>query len=591
MNAKLSSTALLIILLSASLSGLVPLPAVEAQAIPDPRFGVVESYEAPQAASALGVGWTRVTFPWNQIQPDGPDQWNPVPISDAVLNSELARGRQIVGLLVTTPGWATDHDVGPGVPRGLDLPIDHPDNLWAQYVRTIVGRYAGRIDHWTIWNEPDIPGGPHMTWGGSVERFVRLLQVAYTVTKQTNPGAVVHLAGFTHYHDEHWFGRFLDALTAEPHAASNDYYFDVATLHIYFQTELVHDITAHYTNMMRGHGIHKPVWIAETNAAPSRDPAWPVPNAQFDVSLDQQAAYIVQALSLSIVAGAQRVAVYKMADTESDRAANPEPFGLVRLDGSRRPAFTAYRTAATYLAGFRSGTWDRRDDISIVTINRGDQTTTVVWERRGAPQTAMIPARTARALLVDIRGGARTVYADRGYYYIDLPPAICMRGCQIGGLPYMLVEQAPAGSDTAPVPASPTPSPTEPPTEVADPASPTARPTEPPSSPTATASPTDPAPTPSPTATSHATSTATSTVTATPTPTASSTATAAPPSSPTPDPSPTPTPLQASPSAGGRPWILIGALVVGLGGAAVALAHARGRAQDGDAPVQTKPRQ
>jgi hypothetical protein len=354
-------------------------PVAHAAGIPDYRFGVVEAYAAPAAATALGAGWERVTFRWIDIQPNGQEEWNVVPISDAQLAAELAAGRQVVGLLLNTPDWATDWDRGPGVPRGLYLPLDDPANTWAVFVRTIVTRYAGRIDHWTIWNEPDIPGTQHMSWGGSIKDFVQLLRVAYLVAKQANPNAVIHMAAVTHWWNPDWFGQFLEELVADPNAAANNYYFDVATLHIYFQPETVYDITVHYYQLMANRGIHKPIWIAETNAAPSLDPAWPVPNPRFTISLEEQAIYMVQAFSLGIAAGAQRIAVYKLIDTESDRAANPEPFGLVRMDGSRRPAFSAYQTAATYLAGFRGGTWERRDEVSVVTIDRGPRTTTVVW--------------------------------------------------------------------------------------------------------------------------------------------------------------------------------------------------------------------
>ncbi|MGD2166323.1 MAG: glycosyl hydrolase, partial [Anaerolineae bacterium] len=373
MKIQTTSTVLLTVILAPLL--LTFQAAADTSTIPDPRFGVVEAYQAPDAATALGAGWTRVTFRWNEIQPNGPGEWNVLPISDEMLSGELSRGRQVVGLLVTTPGWATDLAVGPGVPRSLHLPTDDPKNLWAGFVRTIVNRYAGRIDHWIVWNEPDIPGTHHMSWGGSVEDFVRLLQVAYTVARDTNPDAVIHLPAVTHWWNEDWFGDFLAALVDAPNAATNDYYFDVATLHVYFQPETVYDITVHYRDMMLGYGMVKPIWIGETNAAPSQDTAWPVSGAQFNVSLEQQAAYIVQAFSLGIAAGAERIAVYKMADTEADRQANPEPFGLVRQDGSRRPAFRAYQAATTYLSGYRTARWERRDTIATVTVDRGDRTT------------------------------------------------------------------------------------------------------------------------------------------------------------------------------------------------------------------------
>jgi hypothetical protein len=536
---------------------------------PDYRFGVVEAYAAPAAATALGAGWTRVTFEWNRIQPNSPDEWNVVPISDGTLANELAQGRQVVGLLVTTPGWATDIEIGPGVPAGLYLPVDDPNNRWATFVRTIVARYAGRIDHWVIWNEPEIPpSSPDMTWGGSTDDFIQLLRVAYLVARDANPNAIIHMSAVTHWHNEHWFSQFLEKLAADPNAAANNYYFDAATLHIYFQPETVYDLTAHYYRLMHNRGIYKPIWIVETNAAPSQDPAWPVPNAQFNISLEEQSFFLVQAFSLGIAAGAERIGVYKMADTETDRAADPEPFGLTRADGSLRPAFTTYKVATNYLSGFRGGSWDRRDEISVVTIDRGSRTTTVVWARTPEPQTAMVAARTTRALLVDAWGTAYYVYPERGYYYVDLPGANCAQGCLIGGAPYMLIEESAASADTAPVPASPTLPPVGNVDLEASP-DPDALPT-----PTPTFTPT-PTPTPSPTPTA--------TPTPTPTPTPTSTPTATPTSTPTPTqtptPSPTPIPVPVSDIPPGRPWFLIGMLALALSGTAVAADRASRRSQ------------
>jgi len=553
---------------------------VTAAGVPDYRFGVVEAYAAPAAASALGAGWTRATFRWNEIQLNGPDEWNEASISDAALAGELARGRQVVGLLVTTPGWATDVGIGPGVPQGLYLPTDDPHNLWANFVRTIVGRYAGRIDHWIIWNEPDIPQSQHMSWGGSVGDFVQLLRVAYTVAKETNPNAVIHMSAVTHWWNEHWFGQFLDALVADPNAAANNYYFDAATLHIYFQPETVYDLTAHYYRLLHNRNIYKPIWIAEMNAAPSQDPAWPVPNAQFNISLEEQAFFITQALSLGVAAGAERIAVYKMADTEGDRAANPEPFGLVRMDGSRRPASTAYQVTTTYLSGFRGGSWDRRDEISVVTIDRGARTTTVLWARTPDPQTAMIAARTTRALLVDVWGRAYYVYPERGYYFIDLPGANCAQGCLIGGAPFMLVEEAPLNADTAPPPASPTPPPVETTGIEASP-DPDALPTSTATfTPTPTPTPTrTPTATPTPTPTSTPTPTATPTATPTPTQTPTPTATLTPTPTPTLTPSPTPILAKLAPVLG-QPWLLAGILALALGGTAIAARGGRRRHEE-----------
>lgn len=541
---------LAVVLLASALLTVSPyLQAPVTAAGPDHRFGVVEAYAAPAAATALGAGWTRVTFEWNGIQTNSPDEWNVAPISDATLSYEISQGRQVVGLLITTPGWATDVGIGPGVPQGLYLPTDDPSNLWANFVRTIVARYAGRIDHWTIWNEPEIPiGSPDMTWGGSIEDFLQLLRVAHTVAKQTNPNAVIHLPAITHWHNEHWFGQFLDVLVADPNAASNNYYFDVATLHLYHEPERIYDITTHYYRLLHNRNIYKPFWIAETNAYLSR------------MSEDEQAVFMVQAFSLEIAAGAERIGVYKMADTLTDQSADPEPFGLVRLDGSRRPAFTAYQVATNYLAGFRAGSWDRRDEISLVTIDRGSQTTTVVWARVPEPQTAIIAARTTRALLVDTWGSSHYVYPDHGYYFVNLPAATCTQEC-VGGAPFLLIEDAASSANTAPLAPSPTLPSVEGLTSDTTP-DPDTMPT-----PTPTFTPT-PTPTPTNTPIPSPTPTATPTATPTPTPTNSPTPTLTP--LPTLTPSPTPIPIPLSDIPASRPGLLIGILALGLGGTAVA---------------------
>ena len=95
------------------------------------RFGVVESYESPAHAARLGVGWTRVPFHWAKVQPGASGDWEPE-IGQEQLESEIAAGRMVVGLLIGIPEWATTED---GLPEGLYLDYNDPANTWAEYVR------------------------------------------------------------------------------------------------------------------------------------------------------------------------------------------------------------------------------------------------------------------------------------------------------------------------------------------------------------------------------------------------------------------------------------------------------------------------
>lgn len=432
--------------------------------IPDARFGIIETYHAPTDAAASGAGWTRVTFEWNQIQPTGPESWVEYPVADAVLDAERAAGREIVGLLVTAPGWAWAQFGGKNVPSGLELPIDDPGNLWATFVRQMVSRHRNRIRHWIIWNEPDIWGTDFQSWGGSVEEFARLMEVAYRVAREANPNAVIHLPAITHWWDanygrELFLERLLDALAQIPEAEKYGYFFDAFTLHLYFNVDTIYDLSQHYHGLLRAHGLSKPLWIVETNAPPSNDPAWPIQGPNFNITLEEQANFMIQGIAMALAAGAERTAIYKMADREGDHV-NAEPFGLVRLDGSRRPAFTAYQVATTYLAGFRQANLVRRDNATIINVRRSNGWTTVAWARGTEPVEVRIRANAKSARVVNWRGNVKTIAAQGGFYTLTLPPSACTHPanpCLIGGEVVMIVEGGVSIGLPAPEPLPATP--------------------------------------------------------------------------------------------------------------------------------------
>ncbi|KAA3660552.1 MAG: hypothetical protein DWQ04_19110 [Chloroflexi bacterium] len=499
------------------------------QAAVDWRFGVVESYENPGQASSLGVSWTRVKFHWAAVQAGGPGTWTPN-VSEAQISNEIASGRMVVGLLIGVPDWAWNN----GLPAGLELPHDDPNNTWGNYVREAVSRYNGRINHWIIWNEPDVndPNAPGYTWPGSVDQFFQLQRTAYLVAKETNPNAVIHLPAFTHFWDPNYIYNFLDKIVADPAADGNNYYFDVVTAHLYFQPDSIFNIIQSFYGAVGSRGIPwKPVWLVETNAPPMDDPSWPVPNWTLKVTQQEQAAFIPQALAVSLAAGAQRIAIYKMMDTPGDVAANPEPFGLIRMDGSRRPAFTTYQVAIQYLAGMQGVSRERWDTVGQVRLDQGSHSTTVLFSRLPAPQQAQVAATANTAVLVDMWGSRSSIAAQDGIFTVDLPGAPCTQTagdyCMIGGTTYYLVQAVEGGSSPG-APSAPSPSQPNPPaaTATTDPNQPTTEPTEAP--PQVTNTPTD-EPTPEPTATE------TAVPTHTPTPTKSPTST------PTPEPTATPT--------------------------------------------------
>jgi hypothetical protein len=325
--------------------------------------------------------------------------------------------------------------------------VDDPGNLWATYVRHMVSDYKGQIRHWIIWNEPDIAQGDYgVQFDGTVADYYQLLKVAYVVAKQTDPQAIIHLAGLTYWHDVvyqrvPYLQRLLDVARKDKTAAAHGYYFDVLTLHIYFRTDTVPQIVTFYQQILRNYGLRKSIWLNETNAAPDDDPQQPA-NPLVPVTQNEQASFIIQATALALGLGVERVGIYKLIDDHLSPGS--EPYGLFRMDQSARPAAAAYKVVTTYFAGTRSASLLTKATYYLVTLRRGSRITRIIWARGNQPFTVPLAALTAgKAVVVDRQGQVTEISRDkRGYYQMALLPTECNDpgGCPVGGPPLVLVE-------------------------------------------------------------------------------------------------------------------------------------------------------
>jgi len=409
---------------------------------PDNRFGMIEAFWQPDEAKELGVGWERILFYWREIQPAGPDDWNTLHVLEEWLVEAEQNDRTVVGLLKNTTPWASEDGTEAGLPKGLYLPVDDPDNLWANFVRKIAEYYSIRnVHHWIIWNEPEIKSGVFgYEFAGSVSDYYQLVKVAYRVMKDVDPEAVIHLAGLTWWHDQGYLRRFLDVAAADPEGPENGYFFDVMSVHIYFRTETVRTVLNAVKAIQVEFGIDKPIWINETNAPPNQDPLWPVDRPDFNVDLDQQAWFVIQAFALGFASGADRIGIYKLIDIHLPPGG--ESFGLLRPDFSRRPAFDAYKQASQYLADFNDVVLESDSKHYVVTFERPQGQTRVLWTRSVSPTLALVNATQRNATLVDINGETQRIKAVDGQYRLNLDGARCDGECYIGGKPIILVEES-----------------------------------------------------------------------------------------------------------------------------------------------------
>ena len=459
----------LAVLASSLMSAFVPDGRAQASEPMASRFGVVEAYRASEQAREARVGWERIIFSWRSFQPNGPGQWDEYHIPPYWVWRAQSEGREIVGVLISTPHWASAGGRAVDVPSGLDLPTEDSRNLWAEYVRRIVTQYKGKITTWVIWNEPDIsdPNHPGYQFAGDVTDYYRLVKTAAIVAKSVDPNARISLGGLTYWWDashgrEHYLKRFLDVAQGDPTAPSHGWYFDVVALQLYNDPLSLYEIPQRIRPLLTSRGLDKPIWLNETNVIPHDDPVSPLSREAFRASQDEQASFVVQAAAAALAGGVERLEYYKMRD---DAGCGPgcENFGLVRADGSTRPAYDALKVVTKYLDGVKRATLHREGSVVRVEAEREGDTVTVVWNTGSMPLSVKIAARAPGGLLVDKFGRESAVTAGHGGFELSLPGATHNTApgdpgrFVIGGSPLLLVQGGAVARSGQSAPVSPAP--------------------------------------------------------------------------------------------------------------------------------------
>ena len=416
----------------------------------------------PVRAREAGVSWERVIFRWDRFQPKSRSDWEGNPLfPDSHLALELAEGRKVVGVVLGTPPWLSGPDPN-AAPQNLDLPFDHPDNYWGQFMRRLVAQYAGRIDDWIIWNEPDIWNNDSglQQWNGSVEQYYQLVKVAYQAARSVNPNSRIILAGLTYWWDrqfgrEQYLRRFLNVASQDPTARANGFYFDVVSLHLYGNPRDLFDVPIYFKRLLREYDLEKPIWINETNAVPWDDVGVRLTRDSYRATMDEQGSYLIQAFASALAAGVERISVYKMQD-DVDRP-GAEPYGLVRVDpgASTRASYLAFQVITRYMSGVRTARLHRQDKVAVVKMERQNDWVTVMWNLSPVQTQITLPARASVAILVDKYGHSRPVSPKDGKFFVDLAGATANTvpgrpdQFHIGGSPLLLVEEK--GSSPGPI--------------------------------------------------------------------------------------------------------------------------------------------
>lgn len=312
--------------------------------------------------SQLGMHWVKQTIYWRDLEPvRGQIDFATL---DEIVNRYTSANLKILFTVTTSPAWARTYILENG-------PSDSLDD-YGTFVAALAQRYAGRVQAYEIWNEPNRRSEWSCTESTTNPRFCKakysdLLGIAYKAIKSVDANAVVVSAGLapTGYNDginaidDRLFLKNLyangladisDAVGAHPLGWANPPDSACCTASEGVQTHFENP-SFYFRNTLDDYrkiivdskDSSTPIWVTKFGWGTSEDTNAPDKNNVFVsyLSLDQQATYDSRAFELGTELGF--IGPMFLSNLNGCQAGGDVEscyYSLLDPSGSPRPAFT-----------------------------------------------------------------------------------------------------------------------------------------------------------------------------------------------------------------------------------------------------------
>lgn len=256
-------------------------------------------------ANAIGTNYVRTDFDWVVCQPKEGTKF--------VFEQHDSMMKTI-----------TEHNIGM---LGILTPTMRTLSDWKKYVSILSSHNNSHIKYWEVVNEVDrVHKWLH---GFKLSSYTELLRLAYIEIKMNSKKQQVLFSGLANA-----CGGEFEQLLED--GVGN--YFDIMNVHWYAnkeqEPEKIIDFLINVSDIMKKHGIKKPIWITETGCT----------SAQGWASEKTQAERLPRLFLISYACGVDKVFWYKSRSNEFDKDDRECFFGLWHQDYSPKPAFYAYQT-------------------------------------------------------------------------------------------------------------------------------------------------------------------------------------------------------------------------------------------------------
>jgi hypothetical protein len=284
---------------------------------------------------ALGVTWVRFDIEWGDVQYSSPTSstWGSY---DMLVNALVAHHLHGLGVISYTPQWARTATCS----NGIECPPANPATF-ATFAAEVAARYkSDGMDAWEIWNEPN----NFNFWAPKTDcdAYTALLKVTYPAIKQANPSALVITGGLAPESTDGVNTSPTDFLSCIYAAGGKGYFDDHPYTYPAFPSadnggawDQMSETTPSLRSIMIANGdAGKKIWLTEFGTpTDGPDPQWYVSEAQ-------QAQMVSDTIQLyKTYSWAGPLFWYTLEDSSNDTSTNENFFGLVRADGSTKPAY------------------------------------------------------------------------------------------------------------------------------------------------------------------------------------------------------------------------------------------------------------
>ena len=295
-------------------------------------------YEGEKAEKAVelmkeaGVGFVRLDFLWNDIEPAyGEFDFQKY---DKLVDLLVSHDIKILGLLSYNASWAASQ-------------WNSPPNktFFVEYAKNVVRRYNGKVKYWEIWNEPDDP----QYWNpqDDMKSYTELLKIIYPALKREDPSCVVVLGGLS---------KTIPISLRKIYNHGGKDYFDIVNFHPFVDPllpnaeEMLHgNYKGAYRVMEQKGDADKPIWFSEIGCPGIHD-SNPLSGWWFghSPSEEAQAQWVRKVYDKPLQwKGVQKVFWAFFRDTPNYFRNGVDYFGLLREDFSKKPAYDVYKSIAS----------------------------------------------------------------------------------------------------------------------------------------------------------------------------------------------------------------------------------------------------